>query len=87
MIQTNGDSTQTISNVLFIPYLNTNLLSIGQLQEKKNYEISINDKFCKIHDANLGLIAQVKMITNRIFPLYLNNLHHSYFSIKLKDVA
>ncbi|KAA8532168.1 hypothetical protein F0562_006691 [Nyssa sinensis] len=41
-LQTKEHSTHTISNVLFVPDLKTNLLSVGQLQEK-GYEISIKD--------------------------------------------
>ena len=33
-IQTKGNSTHTIANVFFVPDLKTNLLSVGQLQEK-----------------------------------------------------
>ena len=33
-IQTKGNSTHTIGNVFFVPDLKTNLLSVGQLQEK-----------------------------------------------------
>ena len=42
IIHTKGNATQTISNVLFVPDLKTNLLSISQLQEK-GYEILIKD--------------------------------------------
>ncbi|KAH7571499.1 hypothetical protein JRO89_XS04G0063100 [Xanthoceras sorbifolium] len=45
-LQTKENSTHTISNVLFVPDLKTNLLSVGQLQEK-GYEISIKDKVCE----------------------------------------
>jgi len=43
-IQAKGNSTQTISNVLFVPHLKTNLISVGQLQEK-GYEISIKREY------------------------------------------
>ena len=33
-IQTKGNATHTIANVLFVPNLKTNLLSVGKLQEK-----------------------------------------------------
>ena len=33
-IQTKGNVTHTIANVLFVPNLKTNLLSVGKLQEK-----------------------------------------------------
>ncbi|KAJ4955119.1 hypothetical protein NE237_011902 [Protea cynaroides] len=85
-IQTKESAIQTISNVLFVPDLKTNLLSIDQLQEKR-YEISIKDGVCRIQDENLGLIAEVNMTTNRMFPLYLHNTHHSCFTAKLKDEA
>ncbi|XP_062113573.1 uncharacterized protein LOC133824638 [Humulus lupulus] len=62
-IQTKENSTHTISNALYVPNLKTNLLSVGQLQEK-GYAISIKDGVCQIQDAKLGLIAQVNMTTN-----------------------
>jgi hypothetical protein len=40
-IQTKGNSTHIIANVLFVPNLKTNLLSVGQLQEK-GYEIFLS---------------------------------------------
>ncbi|VFR00741.1 unnamed protein product [Cuscuta campestris] len=55
--QAKDNSTHIISDVLFVPDLKPNLLSIGQLQEK-GYEVSIKDGVCRIRDAKLGLIAQ-----------------------------
>ncbi|KAL5739846.1 hypothetical protein ACOSP7_028741 [Xanthoceras sorbifolium] len=81
-LQTKENSTHTISNILFVPDLKTNLLSVGQLQEK-GYEISIKDGVFRIQDAKLGLIAQVNMTANHMFPLYLHNTIHSRFSTKL----
>jgi hypothetical protein len=51
-IQTKGNSTHIIANVLFVPNLKTNLLSVGQLQEK-GYEIfyqrwNMSDSRCKV---------------------------------------
>ncbi|KAL6339354.1 hypothetical protein AAG906_028085 [Vitis piasezkii] len=71
-IQTKGNSTHTIANV-FLPNLKTNLLSV--------------DGVCHIQDAKLGLIAQVNMTVNRMFPLYLHNTAHLCFLAKLKDEA
>ncbi|XP_028052257.1 uncharacterized protein LOC114256775 [Camellia sinensis] len=85
-IQTKGNSTHIISHVLFVPNLKTNLLTVGQLQEK-GYEISIKDGVCQIQDAKLGLIARVNMTANRMFLHYLHNTNHSCFSAKLKDEA
>ena len=62
------------------------MLSIGQLQEK-GYEIIIKNGVCRIQDQKKGLIAQVNMITNRMFPLYLHNTTNLCFSAKMKDIA
>ncbi|KAI3455049.1 hypothetical protein Pfo_011712 [Paulownia fortunei] len=86
IIQTNDNATQTISNVLFVPDLKTNLISIGQLQEK-GYKIYIKDGVCRIQDAKMGLIAQVTMTANRMFSLYLNSINQTCFSGKLQDIA
>ena len=81
-----GNSMQTISNVLYVLDLKTNLLSVGRLQEK-GYGISIKNGVCQIQDKKLGLIAQVNMTANRMFPLYLHSTTHSCFSARLKEVA
>lgn len=49
--------------------------------------MSIKDGVCRVRNAKLGLIALVKMRANRMFPLYLQNLTHSCFSTKSKDVG
>lgn len=43
VIQAKGNSTQTIFDVLFVPDLRTNLLSIGQLQDK-GYKVLIKNR-------------------------------------------
>ncbi|GMQ00425.1 hypothetical protein CsSME_00047520 [Camellia sinensis var. sinensis] len=67
-IQTSKSAKQTISNVFYVPGLKTNLLSVGQLQEK-GYQIIIKEGTCRIHDPKMGLITQVNMTSNRIFSL------------------
>lgn len=47
--------------------LKTNLLNFGQLQEKM-YEILINNGVYPVQNDNLGLITQIKMTVNRMFP-------------------
>ena len=61
-IQTKQNFAQIVSSILFVLDLKTNLLSIGQFQEK-GYEIVIKG-VCKIQDSKKGLIAQVNMTTN-----------------------
>ncbi|XP_052477148.1 uncharacterized protein LOC128032572 [Gossypium raimondii] len=63
-IQTKFSSVQSFCDVFYVPDLKTNLLSVGQLQEK-GYEVIIKDGVCKIQDVNLGLIAKVTMTANK----------------------
>ncbi|GKU96986.1 hypothetical protein SLEP1_g10166 [Rubroshorea leprosula] len=85
-IRAKDNSIQTISNVLYVPNLKSNLLSLGQLQEK-GYEILIKDGVCQIRDSKLDLIAKVKMTRNRLFPLYVQTTNLSCLSARLKDTT
>lgn len=55
--------------------------------QEKGCEISIKDRVCQIEDAKVGLLAQVPMTVNRMFPLYLNNINQTCIYAKLKDMA
>nr|CAN63536.1 hypothetical protein VITISV_002860 [Vitis vinifera] len=81
-----SQKTSPMLNVTDVIDLKTNLLSVGQLQEKI-YEIFIKDGVFQIQDAKLGIIAQVNMTVNRTFPLYLHNTIHLCFLAKLKYEA
>lgn len=48
-IRTKNGFVETISNVLYVPDLRSNLLSAGQLQEK-GYVITIQNGVCEIYD-------------------------------------
>ncbi|GKV06529.1 hypothetical protein SLEP1_g18413 [Rubroshorea leprosula] len=56
-IRAKDNSIQTIANVLYVLDLKSNLLSLGQLQEK-GYEIPIKDGVCQVHDSKFRLIAK-----------------------------
>ncbi|XP_062076032.1 uncharacterized protein LOC133780175 [Humulus lupulus] len=62
-----------MSNVFYVPDLKSNLLSLGQLQEK-GYEVTIKNGACKIFDPKRGLVAQTEMAHNRLFPLKINTV-------------
>ncbi|XP_074580864.1 uncharacterized protein LOC141837341 [Curcuma longa] len=81
-----SQQTSPMLNVTDVIDLKTNLLSVGQLQEK-GYEIAIKEGVCRIQDAKLGLIAQVNMTANHMFPLDLHTTSHSCFSAKSDDEA
>nr|KYP62109.1 Retrovirus-related Pol polyprotein from transposon TNT 1-94 [Cajanus cajan] len=52
--------TKLIYDVLYVPEIDQNLLSVGQLMEK-GYKVYFEDKFCLIKDASGQEIFKVKM--------------------------
>ena len=66
-LRINGAS-QMITDVFYLPELKSNLLSIGQLQER-NLAILIQHGECKIYHQERGLIMRTKMSANRMFIL------------------
>jgi hypothetical protein len=67
-IRTKKDTIETIPNVFYIPDLKSNLLSLGQLQEK-GYVTTIKNGACEVYDPTRGLVAHAKITPNRLFPL------------------
>lgn len=57
-----------ISDVYYVPELKNNLLSLGQLHEKR-ITIIIQKGYCKIYHEERGLIAESRMSSNRMFAL------------------
>jgi transposase InsO family protein len=58
-----------VSNAYFVPNLTNNLLSIGQLQEKR-LVILIKEGTCRIYHQQRGLIINTQMTANRMFLVY-----------------
>ncbi|KAG7589391.1 Zinc finger CCHC-type [Arabidopsis suecica] len=62
--------TQVISSVYFVPGLEHNLLSVGQLQQK-GLRITIEDNICEIwHKQQRRMIMHSSMSTNKMFVIY-----------------
>ena len=66
VIQT-PSGTKLISDVLFVPEINRNLLSVGQLLDK-DYALFFKNKSCEIVDPNGEKLFSIKM-HNRSFLL------------------
>lgn len=80
------DHTVTISGVFYVPELKSNLLSIGQLQEKE-FAIIIQGNCCQIRHPKKGLIAQVNMTANRLFPLHIGDDMQTCLSSRIQDAT
>jgi len=57
---TTNSGTKSISDVLYVPEIDQNLLSVGQLIEK-GFKVTFEDHCCLIYDAAGQKILQVKM--------------------------
>ncbi|KAJ8759878.1 hypothetical protein K2173_009979 [Erythroxylum novogranatense] len=82
-IKTKNGFVKTISNVLYIPSLKSNLLSTGQLQEK-GYVIIIKTSSCEIYDPVRDAIAIAPMNSSRLFALKIE-IFESCLMTELKD--
>ena len=68
-VYTKGGNKRLISDVLYVPGLTQNLLSVGQLL-KKDYALKFDNDECIILDKKKNfIVAKVKMTTSKVFPL------------------
>ena len=68
-VKSKNGLTKYIQDVLYVPGLAQNLLSVGQLLQK-GYMVNFDENKCLIMAKTEGhLIALVSMAPNRIFPL------------------
>lgn len=77
-----GDHFIKICDVFYVPELKSNILSMGQLQEKE-YTITIQMGCCQVTHPWKGLIAEIRMTTNRMFPLHIQRDVQTCLSAKI----
>jgi transposase InsO family protein len=68
---TTKHGSKVIHDTLYVPELDENLLSIGQLLEH-GYSLNFENRECRIFDSKRRSVAVVKMTSNRSFPLSFN---------------
>ncbi|CAL8155107.1 unnamed protein product [Prunus armeniaca] len=79
-----NNTVQTISNMFYIPDLKSNLISMGQLQER-GYIIIIPQSQCQIHHPEKGLIVEAKMTANHMFLLHIQYDAQKCLSTRVQD--
>jgi len=82
VVRTNR-GTKTITNVLYIPELDQNLLSVAHML-RNSYQVSFKDSFCFIIDTHDSKIAKIKMDGNS-FYLKLDAFEGHVFSAKVDE--
>ncbi|GAU30874.1 hypothetical protein TSUD_15600 [Trifolium subterraneum] len=74
----NGNRT-FVTDVLYVPTMKHNLLSLGQLIEK-GFALSTKDKFIEVHDPNNKLVLKAPLSKNRTFKVNLQASEVQCFS-------
>jgi transposase InsO family protein len=70
-IQCKDGRNTSISDVLYVPTMKSNLISIGQLLEK-GYVVKMEDKVLRVFDNKMSLILKAPMSRQRTFKIELN---------------
>ena len=80
LVLTNQNEKKFIHEEFYVPHMNVNLISIGQLLQNQ-YDIWFFDTYCAIYDKppSKRLIAKVEMTKNRMFPLSLKSANLPQF--------
>ncbi|KAL5845341.1 hypothetical protein ACOSQ3_011394 [Xanthoceras sorbifolium] len=86
LIKLKNGNYDFISDVYYITNLKSNLLSLGQLLEKR-YHIIMKKFYLTIKDAYDNLIASVKMSRNRMFTLNIKSDVLKCLNVIVKDEA
>jgi len=82
-IATNS-GTKTISDVLYVPDIDQNLLSVGQLIEK-GFKVTFKDQCCLIYDAAGHKILQIKM-RGKSFSFFLTEEEYTAYSTNISNI-
>jgi len=64
----------SLQDVYYVPDLNTNILSMGQLTEK-GYSIFLKDRLLHLKNKQGRLVAQIEMARNRMYKLNFASQH------------
>lgn len=75
LIKRKDGSPSFISDVLYVPGMKTNLLSLGQLLEK-GYVMKMKNKEMKVYDGEKRLIIKTQLASNRTFKVGIQVMEH-----------
>jgi len=71
-----------LSDVLYVPTMNSNLISLGQLLEK-GFSMNMNQGFLEIFDAANKMVLKAPMAQNRTFQVNLRTVESQCFSVSM----
>jgi len=84
MIQRKDGQHSFINDVLYVPNMKNNLLSLGQLLEK-GYSMQMEDSQLKMLDSNRRLILKAPLSRNRIFKIGIQIVEFQCLAASISD--
>ncbi|CAJ2646460.1 unnamed protein product [Trifolium pratense] len=72
VIKRKNGSSAIVENILFVPGMDCNLLSVGQLIEK-GFSVSIKNEYFELYDPANMLVLRSPLAKNRTFKTVINN--------------
>lgn len=79
MIHRKGGKPAFVTNVLYVPSMKTNLLSLGQLLEK-GFSMNTKDNQIEVFDGKGRMVLKAPLYNNRTFKVNLNAVEVQCFS-------
>ncbi|PKU80169.1 Retrovirus-related Pol polyprotein from transposon TNT 1-94 [Dendrobium catenatum] len=80
-VGTNDGKVKLLHDILYVPKLAHNLLSIGQLINS-GYKVEFDEKAWKIEEKNKQQIARILMAPNKKFPLNISTVQEKVLIAK-----
>lgn len=84
MIKRKDGVAACISDVLYVPNMQNNLLSLGQLLEK-GYTMSLGQNQMKVYDPHNNLVLKAPLSKNRTFKIGIHVLEQKCLSVVSDD--
>ncbi|KAL0401556.1 UNVERIFIED_CONTAM: Retrovirus-related Pol polyprotein from transposon TNT 1-94 [Sesamum latifolium] len=86
LISAKDGNHKLISDVYYVPKLESNILSLCQFLEN-GYEVLMKDNCLWLRDRNAKLLAKVAMSKNRMFKLNIKTVEAKCLKVHVQDVA
>jgi len=79
VLRNSGGKDVIIENVLYVPGLKSNLLSLGQLMQR-GFKMTLEDKSLRVFDQTQKLVIHAGFSSNRTFQVKMDTLKHQCFA-------
>lgn len=65
----NGESLLKLNNMLFVPEITKNLVSVSKLAQDSNIFFDFNDSYCLVKDKGTGRVLMKRVLNDELYQL------------------